>query len=74
MEGADIGVIGITPFAKEQLVEIVFIALPDIGRHVKRSDEAAVIESVKAAAGCKAPVSGTVIEVDRAAIVTGEQR
>lgn len=59
VESAGIGVIGITQFAQEQLGEIVFIALPDIGRHVKRGEEAAVIESVKAASGCKAPVSGT---------------
>ncbi len=66
MEGADVGVVGITDFAQDQLGDIVFIELPEVGRRVQQGEDAAVIESVKAAAECKAPVSGTVIEVNPA--------
>ncbi len=66
MEGGDIGVVGITEFAQDQLGDIVFIELPEVGRRVKQGEDAAVIESVKAAAECKAPVSGTVTEVNLA--------
>lgn len=64
MERAQVGAVGITHFAQEQLGEIVFVALPQIGRKVKKDEEAAVIESVKAAAGFKSPLSGTVVEVN----------
>lgn len=64
MENTDTGVIGITHFAQAHLGEIVFIALPDIGRHARMGEEVVVIESVKAATGYGAPVSGTVIEVN----------
>lgn len=64
MESAGIGQVGITQFAQEQLGDIVFVELPEIGRKLKAGDEAAVIESVKAAAECRSPVSGTVIEVN----------
>ena len=66
MEAGDIGVVGITEFAQDQLGDIVFIELPEVGRKVKQGQDAAVIESVKAAAECKAPVSGTVTEVNTA--------
>ena len=45
----DIAVIGITNYAQSQLGDIVFVELPDAGRGLKRGDEAAVVESVKAA-------------------------
>lgn len=66
MEAGDIGVVGITEFAQDQLGDIVFIELPEVGRKVKQGQDVAVIESVKAAAECKAPVSGTVTEVNTA--------
>lgn len=66
MEGADVGLVGITQFAQEQLGDIVFVELPEPGRTLKAGDEAAVVESVKAAAECRAPVSGTVMEVNPA--------
>ena len=65
MESADVGTVGITDFAQEQLGDIVFVELPEIGRKVKMGEEVAVIESVKAAADCKAPVAGTVVEVNQ---------
>ena len=63
VEGS-IGVVGITPFAQGQLGDIVFVELPKVGRIVKKGDEAAVVESVKAASEVYAPVSGTVTEVN----------
>lgn len=60
------GTVGITQFAQEQLGDIVFVELPEVGRKLAKGDDAAVIESVKAAAECKAPVSGTVTEVNSA--------
>lgn len=65
LEG-DIGTVGITPYAQEQLGDIVFVELPVVGAKLKKGDEAAVVESVKAASEIYAPVSGTVTEVNAA--------
>ena len=59
-------VVGITDYAQEQLGEIVFIELPEVGAAFEQGAEAAVIESVKAASELFAPVSGTVVEVNEA--------
>ena len=64
MEGGDTAVVGITDFAQEQLGDIVFVELPAVGRQVKQGEDVAVIESVKAAADCKAPATGTVLEIN----------
>ena len=61
-----LAVVGITDYAQEQLGEIVFIELPEVGDEVERGAEAAVIESVKAASELFAPVSGTVVKVNEA--------
>ena len=60
------GIVGITPYAQEQLGDIVFVELPAVGRVLKKGDEAAVVESVKAASEIYAPVSGTITEVNEA--------
>lgn len=65
MEG-DVAVIGITDYAQEQLGDVVYVELPDTGRKVKPGDDAAVVESVKAASEVYAPVSGEVVEVNGA--------
>ncbi len=62
----DLLVIGITNYAQEQLGEVVFVELPDIDQSLEQRDEAAVIESVKAAGEVKSPVGGTVVEVNEA--------
>ena len=59
------GIVGITPYAQEQLGDIVFVELPVVGKVLKQGDEAAVVESVKAASEIYAPVSGTVTEVNQ---------
>ena len=63
---ADDGVatIGITGYAQEQLGDIVFVDLPEIGRALEKGGEAAVVESVKAASEVYAPVAGEVLEVN----------
>ena len=56
--------VGITDYAQDQLGEIVFVELPDVGQELERGQECAVIESVKAAGELKAPVNGTVSEIN----------
>jgi glycine cleavage system H protein len=58
----DVGTVGITQYAQNQLGDIVFIEVPEAGKDVKAGGEAAVVESVKAASEVYAPVSGTVTE------------
>ena len=60
----DIAVIGISDYAQEQLGDVVFVELPEPGRAMAQGDEAAVVESVKAASEVYAPVSGEVVEVN----------
>lgn len=62
----DTGTVGITDYAQNQLGDVVFVELPDIGKQLKKGDEAAVVESVKAASEVYAPVSGEVVAVNRA--------
>jgi glycine cleavage system H protein len=62
----DIGTIGITGYAQEQLGDVVFVELPEAGKTLAKGDEAAVVESVKAASEIYAPVSGEVAEANDA--------
>ena len=59
-------VVGITDFAQQQLGDITFVELPAIGRKLKQHEEAATVESVKAAGDVYAPVAGTVAAVNAA--------
>ena len=61
----DTVVVGITDYAQQQLGDIVFIDLPEVGKEVKKGEEAAVVESVKAASEVYAAISGTVTEVNQ---------
>lgn len=58
--------VGITKFAAEQLGDVVFVEVPDVGRKVNAGGEAAVVESVKAASEVYAPVGGEVTESNAA--------
>jgi glycine cleavage system H protein len=58
----DIATVGITDHAQEQLGDIVFAEVPETGRRVGKGQEAAVVESVKAASDVYAPVTGEVVE------------
>ncbi len=58
--------IGITEYAQEQLGDIVFVELPEIGKVLSKGDEAAIVESVKAASEVYMPVSGEVVAINEA--------
>jgi glycine cleavage system H protein len=60
----DLAVVGITDYAQSQLGDVVYVELPEVGRHVEQGKEAAVVESVKAASEVYAPVSGEVAEIN----------
>ncbi len=73
----DIGTVGISDYAQDQLGDVVYVELPEVGQTVAQNEEAAVVESVKAASEVYAPVSGEVVEVNQAleddpALVNGE--
>ena len=64
LKGDDQVVIQITDFAQEQLGDLVYVELPEVGDECSRGENISVIESVKAASDLVAPVSGTIIEVN----------
>src|SRR6202007_1072836 len=61
LEG-DVATVGITPFAQEQLGDIVFVELPAAGKRFDKGVPAAVVESVKAASDIYSPISGEIVE------------
>ncbi len=61
----DVGTVGITAYAQEQLGDVVFVELPEVGRKAEKGKEIAVVESVKAASEIFAPVTGEVVEVNK---------
>jgi glycine cleavage system H protein len=61
----DAGIVGISDYAQSQLGDVVFVELPSVGKTLSKGDEAAVVESVKAASEVYAPVSGEVVDVNR---------
>lgn len=66
----DIGTVGITNYAQQQLGDVVFTDLPAIGKQVFKGGEVAVVESVKAASEVYTPVSGEIIAVNEALSTT----
>ena len=62
----DIAVVGISAYAQEQLGDVVFVELPATGKTLAKAEQAAVVESVKAASEIYAPLSGAVTEVNGA--------
>jgi glycine cleavage system H protein len=65
VEVADgVATIGVTAYAAEQLGDVVFVELPEVGKAVKVGDNLAVVESVKAASDVYAPVGGEVVAVN----------
>ncbi|MGI3170342.1 glycine cleavage system protein GcvH [Pseudooceanicola sp. C21-150M6] len=66
-EGDEI-VVGITEHAAEQLGDIVFVELPEVGTEVSKDDECVVIESVKAASDILSPLDGEITEVNEALV------
>jgi len=66
IEDHEAAVVGITHYAQEALGDVVFVDLPEVGRSFKQGEAAAVVESVKAAADVKMPVTGEIVEVNEA--------
>ena len=59
-----VATVGITDYAQEQLGDLVFVELPEIGRKLAKGDTAVVVESVKAASDVYAPVDGEITEAN----------
>ena len=68
----DVGTVGVTAYATEQLGDVVFVELPEVGRKVDQNADMAVVESVKAASDVYAPVSGEVVASNDALTATPE--
>ncbi len=62
----EVATVGISDYAQEQLGDIVFVDLPEVGRKLSRGESMATVESVKAANDVYAPVSGEVVEINAA--------
>lgn len=62
----DVGTVGVTQHAQEQLGDVVFVELPEVGRKVTKGGEAAVVESVKAASDVYSPVTGEIVAANDA--------
>jgi glycine cleavage system H protein len=60
----DIGTVGISAYAQEQLGDVVYVEVPSVGKKVAKGGEAAVVESVKAASEVYAPVAGEITEAN----------
>jgi glycine cleavage system H protein len=64
----DVGTIGITDYAQKELGDIVYLELPEVGHVFNAEDEFGTVESVKAVSELFTPVSGEVIEINKAAV------
>lgn len=64
MEADGTATVGITDHAQEQLGDVVFVQQPEIGRQVRRGENCAVVESVKAASDIPAPLSGEIVAIN----------
>lgn len=68
----NVGTVGITAFAQDQLGDVVFVELPAVGRTLKQNEQFGVVESVKTVSDLYSPVSGKVLEVNGALEPTPE--
>lgn len=64
----DVAIVGISDFAQEQLGDVVFVELPEVGAEVSAGDQIAVVESVKAASEVYSPVTGEVVAINEALV------
>jgi len=67
-----VATIGVTDYAQKELGDIVYVELPEVGGKVNAGEEAAVLESTKAAADIYSPVTGTIVEVNAALKTSSE--
>lgn len=68
LDEGEVVVVGITSHAAEQLGDVVFVELPEVGTEVTKDEEIVVIESVKAASDILAPLDGEIVEVNDAIV------
>ncbi len=73
LEDGNVVRVGITDFAQEELGDLVYVELPELGRRVAAQEQCAVIESVKTASDLFSPVSGEIVAVNEAVIDAPEQ-
>lgn len=71
--GDDRSEVGVTAYAQEQLGDVVFVELPEVGRSLRQGEQFGAIESVKAVSDLYCPVSGEVIDVNAAAVEQPER-
>jgi glycine cleavage system H protein len=64
IEEDGMAVVGISEYAQEQLGDVVYVQLPDIGRDLQQGEDCTMLESVKTTSDVKCPMSGRVIEVN----------
>ncbi len=62
----DIATVGITDFAQDQLTDVVFVELPEVGKQIERNGNLCVVESVKSVSDIFSPASGEIVEVNKA--------
>ncbi len=62
----DIATVGITDFAQDQLTDVVFVELPEVGKQIEQNGNLCVVESVKSVSDIFSPVSGEIVEVNKA--------
>jgi len=62
----DIATIGITDFAQDQLTDVVFVELPEVGKQIEQNGNLCVVESVKSVSDIFSPISGEIVEVNKA--------
>ncbi len=60
----DVATVGVTAYAADQLGDVVFVETPDVGKSLKKGEQLAVVESVKAASDVYSPVSGEVMSAN----------
>ena len=61
-----IAIIGITDFAQDQLTDVVFVELPEVGKQIEQNSNLCVVESVKSVSEVFSPISGEIVEVNKA--------
>ncbi len=61
----DIATIGITDYAQDQLTDIVFVELPEVGKRIEQNGNLCVVESVKSVSDIFSPISGEIVEVNK---------
>ena len=62
----DIAIIGITDFAQDQLTDVVFVELPEVSKQIEQNGNLCVVESVKSVSDIFSPISGEIVEVNKA--------